>query len=116
MIDVRSAGDLLVRAGFALPVADSETLSVRYPDLFRLMTDLRGMAATNVLAGRVALRRDRLAAAAEAFAQRADPDGRTPERFDLVFLTGWAPSPDQPKPARRGSATASLAAVLGRKD
>ena len=116
MIDVRSAGDLLVRAGFALPVADSETLTVRYPDLFRLIADLRGMAATNVLAGRVALRRDRLAAAAEAFAERADPDGRTPERFDLVFLTGWAPSPDQPKPARRGSATASLAAVLGRKD
>jgi SAM-dependent methyltransferase len=116
MIDVRSAGDLLVRAGFALPVADSETLTVRYPDLFRLIADLRGMAATNVLAGRVALRRDRLAAAAEAFAGHADPDGRTPERFDLVFLTGWAPSPDQPKPARRGSATASLAAVLGRKD
>lgn len=116
MIDVRSAGDLLVRAGFALPVADSETLTVRYPDLFRLMADLRGMAATNVLAGRVALRRDRLAAAAAAFAGRADPDGRTPERFDIVFLTGWAPSPDQPQPARRGSATASLAAVLGRKD
>ncbi len=116
MIDVRSAGDLLVRAGFALPVADSETLTVRYPDLFRLIGDLRGMAATNVLAGRVPLRRDRLAAAAGAFADRADPDGRTPERFDLIFLTGWAPSPDQPKPARRGSATASLAAALGRKD
>lgn len=116
MIDVRSAGDLLVRAGFALPVADSETLTVRYPDLFRLIGDLRGMAATNVLAGRVPLRRDRLAAAAGAFAERADPDGRTPERFDLIFLTGWAPSPDQPKPARRGSATASLAAALGHKD
>lgn len=116
MIDVRSAGDLLVRAGFALPVADSETLSVRYPDLFRLIGDLRGMAATNVLRGRVPLARATLAAAAEAFGERADPDGRTAERFDLIFLTGWAPSPDQPKPARRGSATVSLAAALGRKD
>ena len=116
MIDVRSAGDLLVRAGFALPVADSETLSVRYPDLFRLIGDLRGMAATNVLRGRVPLGRETLAAATAAFAGRADPDGRTPERFDLIFLTGWAPSPDQPKPARRGSATTSLAAALGRKE
>lgn len=116
MIDVRSAGDLLVRAGFALPVADGETLSVRYPDLFRLIGDLRGMAATNVLRGRVPLARTALAAAAAAFAERADPDGRTAERFDLIFLTGWAPSPDQPKPARRGSATVSLAAALGRKD
>jgi SAM-dependent methyltransferase len=116
MIDVRSAGDLLVRAGFALPVADSETLNVRYPDLFRLIGDLRGMAATNVLKGRVPLVRGTLGAAAAAFAGRADPDGRTSERFDLIFLTGWAPSPDQPRPARRGSATASLAAALGRKD
>jgi len=116
MIDVRSAGDLLVRAGFALPVADGETLNVRYPDLFRLIGDLRGMAATNVLRSRVPLGRGALAAAAAAFAERADPDGRTPERFDLIFLTGWAPSPDQPKPARRGSATASLAAAIGRKD
>lgn len=116
MIDVRSAGDLLVRAGFALPVADSETLNVRYPDLFRLIGDLRGMAATNVLKGRVPLARTTLAAAAAAFADRADPDGRTAERFDLIFLTAWSPSPDQPKPARRGSATTSLAAALGRKD
>jgi len=115
-IDVRSAGDLLVRAGFALPVADSETLSVRYPDLFRLIGDLRGMAATNVLRGRVPLARATLAAAAAAFAERADPDGRTAERIDLIFLTGWAPSPDQPKPARRGSATVSLATALARKD
>jgi len=114
MIDVRSAGDLLVRAGFALPVADSETLSVRYADLFALISDLRGMAASNVLNGRVALTRRALADAAAAFAGRADPDGRITERFDLIFLTGWAPSPDQPKPARRGSATASLASALAR--
>ncbi|MBN8814645.1 MAG: methyltransferase domain-containing protein [Sphingomonas sp.] len=114
MIDVRSAGDLLVRAGFALPVADGETLSVRYPDLFRLIADLRGMAASNLLRDRVPLTRAVLGAATQAFADRADPDGRVAERFELIFLTGWAPSPDQPKPARRGSATASLASALGR--
>jgi SAM-dependent methyltransferase len=114
MIDVRSAGDLLVRAGFALPVADSETLNVRYADLFGLIGDLRGMAASNVLRERVPMTRGTVATAAQAFTNRADPDGRVAERFDLIFLTGWAPSPDQPKPARRGSATASLASALGR--
>ncbi|MBN8807634.1 MAG: methyltransferase domain-containing protein [Sphingomonas sp.] len=116
MIDVRAAGDLLVRAGFALPVADSETLTVRYPDLLRLIGDLRGMGANNVLTGRTALTRGALARAVEAFAAQADADGRVAERFDLIFLTGWAPAPGQPQPARRGSATASLSAALGQRE
>ncbi|WP_375396107.1 methyltransferase domain-containing protein [uncultured Sphingomonas sp.] len=112
MIDVRAAGDLLLRAGFALPVADSEPLTVRYGDLFGLFRDLRGMAAGNVLADRVPLTRAAIMAVAAAFADRADPDGRIAERFDLIFMTGWAPAPGQPQPARRGSATASLASAL----
>jgi SAM-dependent methyltransferase len=111
-IDVRSAGDLMVRAGFALPVADIETLTVRYRDLFGLLRDLRGMAATSLLADPPLLGRESLARAAAAFAARADPDGRTAERFDIIYLTGWSPSPSQPQPARRGSGTASLADAL----
>ncbi|PZQ59359.1 MAG: SAM-dependent methyltransferase [Sphingomonas taxi] len=111
-IEVRSAGDLLLRAGFALPVADVETLTVRYSGFARLLDDLRGMAGSNLLASRRPLRRAALAAAAADFAARAAADGRTAERFDIVFLTGWSPSPDQPKPARRGSAATSLAAAL----
>lgn len=111
-IDVRSAGDLLVRAGFALPVADIETLDIGYPDLFRLLGDLRGMAATNMLAERHPLSRAALAAAAAAFASAAGPDGRTRERIEIVFLTGWSPDASQPQPARRGSATTSLAQAL----
>ena len=111
-VDVRSAGDLLMRAGFALPVADVETLTVRYRDLFRLTGDLRGIAATNLLPGTPPLTREAIARAAMAFAARADADGRVTERFEIVMLTGWSPSPDQPKPAKRGSATASLAQAL----
>lgn len=111
-IDVRSAGDLLARAGFALPVADVETLAVRYAGLPNLLRDLRGMAATNLLPGPAPLTRDALVRASAAFADRAEPDGRTPERFEIVYLTGWAPDPSQPRPARRGSATASLAEAL----
>lgn len=111
-IDVRAGGDLLMRAGFALPVADAERLTVRYGDLFGLLRDLRGMASSNMMALRHALRRDTLARAAASFAARADPDGRTREYFDIVYLTGWAPAPSQPQPARRGSGTASLADAL----
>ena len=111
-IDVRSAGDLLMRAGLALPVADSETLNVRYGDLGGLLHDLRGMGASNAMVGRQPLRRDTLALAYQAFADLADPDGRVPERFEIIFMTGWAPAPSQPQPARRGSATSSLAAAL----
>jgi SAM-dependent methyltransferase len=114
LVDVPAAGDLLVRAGFALPVADGETLDVRYGSPFRLMADLRGMAAGNQLASQSPpwLSRARLAEITRLFAERADPDGRTRETFQLLFLTGWAPGPNQPQPARRGSAKASLADAL----
>jgi SAM-dependent methyltransferase len=115
-VDVRAAGDLLMRAGFALPVADVETLNVRYVDIWSLFRDLRGMAATNLMPGTPSLTRAVLARAAQSFTNRADSDGRTAERFDIVFLTGWAPSPTQPQPARRGSATASLTDALKRRD
>jgi NADH dehydrogenase [ubiquinone] 1 alpha subcomplex assembly factor 5 len=113
-IDVRAAGDLLVRAGFALPVADSETLTVRFSSLASLVGDLRAMGATNILTDRSRrpIGRAGLAAAAAAFADQADPDGKVAERFEIVHLSGWAPAPDQPRPARRGSATASLADAL----
>lgn len=114
MVDLRSAGDLLVRAGLTLPVADVETLTVRYAGLGRLLDDLRGMGEANLLRDRLPLSRAALARAAEAFAAAADPDGRTAERFDILFVTGWSPSPDQPRPARRGSGQASLADALRR--
>lgn len=91
-VDVRAAGDLLLRAGFALPVADTEGLSVRYAGLLPLIADLRGMAATSVLASRAPLTRATLAAASAAFADQADADGRVTEQFEAVSVTGWAPA------------------------
>src|SRR5688500_1480629 len=115
-IDVRAAGDLLGRAGFALPVADGESVTVRFGSLAQMVADLRAMGATNILAARSKrpLGRFALAAAAAEFAACADADGKTAERFEIVHISGWAPSADQPKPAKRGSATASLAEALKR--
>ena len=107
-IDVRAAGDLLTRAGFALPVADREVVEARYASLPRLLSDLRLTGATNILAQRARLpfSRTGLAAAMAEFGEG------TVERFELIFLSGWAPAPSQPAPARRGSGTASLADAL----
>lgn len=115
-IDVRSAGDLLARAGFTMPVADGAALTVRYPDIFRLIADLRTMAGTNLLVtrDRRPIGREALFAAAQAFAAQADADGRISETFEIVYLSGWAPDASQPRPARRGSGAQSLADVLGR--
>ena len=115
-IDVRAAGDLLMRAGFALPVVDNDSVRVRYSGLFPLIRDLRAMAATNILSrrSRRPISRSGLAAAAADFAANADSDGKTEERFEILHLSGWSPSTDQPRPARRGSATASLADALSR--
>jgi SAM-dependent methyltransferase len=115
-IDVRAAGDLLTRAGFALPVVDEETLTVRFSSLQRLVDDLRAMGGTNILAARARspLGRNALAAAMAEFESHAEPDGKTGERFSILHLSAWSPSPTQPQPAKRGSATASLAQALGK--
>jgi SAM-dependent methyltransferase len=114
-IELGDAAALLQRAGFALPVADSETITVSYPDLLALMCDLRGMGETNALAGRrrTFLRRATLARAALIYAERfADAERRIPATFEVLFLCGWAPHPSQPRPLPRGSATTRLADAL----
>ncbi len=112
-VDVRALGDLLQRAGYAMPVADQQPLDVRYGSLFTLLADLRGMGMTQCLASPTPpLRRDVLALAAAGFAAMAEADGRTRERFVMLHGSGWAPAPDQPRPARRGSGTVSLADAL----
>lgn len=113
--ELRDAAGLLQRAGFALPVADAETISVTYADPFRLMAELRGMGETNAVAERRKrlTRRATLLAAVEAYARAAQPDGRLPASFEVIWLTAWKPHATQPRPLRPGSATARLADALG---
>src|SRR5438105_11925476 len=114
-IELADAAALLQRAGFALPVADSETITVTYPDLLGLLRDLRGMGETNALAARrrSGLRRATLARAAAIYQERfGDGEGRISASFEILFLCGWAPHPSQPQPLPRGSARISLADAL----
>jgi hypothetical protein len=116
--DLRDIGGLLQRAGFALPVTDSDIFLVRYDSPFGLMRDLRRMGLANALNDRrrTPLRRATLLRAAEIYAERfADPDGRVRATFEIVWLSGWAPHESQQKPLRPGSAKMRLADALGAK-
>ena len=116
MVDIRAAGGLLQRAGFALPVVDVDRLELRYPDALALMRELRAMGETNALAlrSRGFARRDVLLGAAALYGRRhGDGQGRVAARFEVVYLAGWAPHRSQQRPLAPGSARASLAEALG---
>ncbi|OLP42962.1 methyltransferase domain-containing protein [Rhizobium oryziradicis] len=113
--DVRDMGSLLQRAGFALPVVDMEDYTVRYDSIFPLMRDLKAMGMANPLQARSRkpLNRAFFMRAAELYAERySDPDGRIRATFSIIYMSGWAPHENQPKPLKRGSARISLADAL----
>ena len=113
--DVRDLGTLVQRAGFALPVVDSDTVSVTYADPLSLMREIKAMGASNMLTDRrrAPVTRRLLVRAAEVYAERfALPNGRIPATFEILTITAWRPDPSQPKALKPGSATVSLADVL----
>ena len=112
-VDLRDAGALLQRAGFALPVADADRIVVDWGSPLSLMRDLSRMGEGNALAERPRHLTSpaTLLAAAERYPRR--DDGRVEAEFEVVYLTGWAPADNQQKPLRPGSAKASLADALG---
>lgn len=114
--DAWDGAALLQRAGFALPVADSDVLTVTYENAFRLMADLRGMGEQSALAEapRGIAARALFVEAARLYQERhANADGRIRATFRILYLTGWAPADTQQKPLRPGSAAARLADALG---
>lgn len=114
--DLRDAAGLLQRAGFALPVADSETIDVEYENALALMRDLGAMGESNLIVERRhgLSRRATLLRAAEIYGERfALASGRVAATFEVLFLHGWAPHESQPKPLRPGSASRRLAEALG---
>ena len=113
--DVRDVGALLQRAGFALPVTDVETYTVRYDSIFPLMRDLRAMGMANPLMdrSRKPLTRGFFLRAAELYAEKySDPDGRIRATFSIIYVSGWAPHESQQKPLKPGSAKVRLADAL----
>src|SRR3546814_19298920 len=106
-VDLRDAGALLQRAGFALPVVDGDRITVTYGNALELMTALRRMGEANAVLERVKgfTRRRLLLRAAEPYqADHAQPDGRIPATFPVVYLPGWAPHESQQQPLQLGRA------------
>lgn len=115
MIEIRDMGGLLQRAGFALPVADVEDYTVHYDDIFALIRDLRAMGATSFLTreGAQPINKNFWNAVNAHYKQHfSNPKGRIATRFDIIWVSGWAPAASQPKPLKRGSATHSLKDAL----
>lgn len=115
MGEIRDLGALLQRAGFALPVADSLSQDVTYSSFLALCHDLRAMGEGNALAARSRrpMRRALFERAARLYAENNPaPTDRVLARYELIFLTGWAPDQSQPQPLRPGSARTRLADAL----
>ena len=114
--DVRELGGLLQRAGFALPVADSDPVKVTYATPLDLMRELKAMGASNVLTERLRspMTRELLLHIADVYKERfSESDGRIRATFEILTMTGWSPHESQQKPLRPGSASARLAEALG---
>ena len=114
-IDVRTAGDLMARAGLTMPVADSDNLRLKYSSLGRLISDIRDVGGSNIMTGSLsAIGRDVYDSIHSLFEAQAGADGKFLESIAILYLCAWAPHPDQPKPARRGSGQVSLTTTLSR--
>ena len=119
MADVRDLGSLLQRAGFALPVVDSDTVTVMYADPMAVMKDLRAMGETNAVAEsrKGFTRPGTLVAAVARYSELfGGEDGKVPATFQIITLTGWAPDPSQQQPLKPGSAETRLADALGTEE
>ncbi|PIX65615.1 MAG: SAM-dependent methyltransferase [Sphingomonadales bacterium CG_4_10_14_3_um_filter_58_15] len=116
-IDVRTAGDLVARAGLTLPVADSDHMRLKYSSLQRLIADIRDVGGSNIMTGTLtSIPRHVYAEIERRFRAKAGLDGKFSESVTILYLCAWAPHPDQPKPARRGSGQVSLTTAFSGKD
>jgi len=118
-VDIRDLGSLLQRAGFALPVVDSDRITVTYRSVVHLMRDLRALGLTSVLTQGAGARLNRriLARLEEIYKERYPAAGnRIKATFEIIYLTGWAPHESQQMPLKPGSAKARLADALNTQE
>ncbi len=117
--DMPQMGALMQRAGFNLPVVDSEKITVTYDNVLKLMEDIRGMGEGNAL-----MERKKTFSNYNYFgrviqdyaAHYAEDDGRVKATFEIIFIIGWTPHDSQQKPLRPGSAQNRLADALETKE
>ena len=113
-IDVKDAGALLQRTGFALPVVDSEKIEIVFDSAFHLMRFLRGIGETNALVKqhKGLTGKDFMMRVAQIYSEKFSEDGGVLATFEILTMTGWKPAPNTPQPLKRGSAKANLGDFL----
>jgi len=93
-VDMHDLGDMLVAAGFAAPVMDTETITLTYAGTEALVADLRATGQTCALA-----RRERGLFApthwqrVRATLGQCMRDGRLPATIEVVYGHAWKPTP-----------------------
>jgi NADH dehydrogenase [ubiquinone] 1 alpha subcomplex assembly factor 5 len=117
-IDVRDAGNLALRAGFSLPVADTQIVQIEYANLRELFTDLKQMGESNAIKNRYkGLTTPRLFKnAEELYLTHSSSNNKITATFEIITITGWAPSENQQKPLKPGSALQTIAEALNTKE
>lgn len=116
MITMQQGAKLLQSTGFAMPVTDRDLVNINYTKLSSLFEDLRRMGETNALVGRSKrpVSKRFFTELHTIYARDHSTDTHKLQvSFDIVWLTGWAPHKDQPKPLKPGSAKTRLADALG---
>ncbi|WFD32673.1 hypothetical protein MSPP1_003722 [Malassezia sp. CBS 17886] len=113
MTDTGDVSSLLTRAGFTLQTVDKDEITVNYPSMFELMRDLQDMGESNAVINRKPfLGRDTVLAAAATYQTLHGTEDHVPATYSTIYMIGWKPSPSQPKPLERGTATHSLKDAL----
>ncbi|NNE57390.1 MAG: SAM-dependent methyltransferase [Hellea sp.] len=113
MIDFRQAAGLLQSSGFAQPVVDMDSFIVNYASLKTLVQDLRDIGETNSLAAHEPRfeGKDFIARLSDAYTDRSE-NGKFLAKFEIVWMTGWAPHQSQQQPLKPGSAKMKLSDAL----
>ncbi|KAL1721685.1 S-adenosyl-L-methionine-dependent methyltransferase [Schizophyllum commune] len=117
MTGTQDMSNLMGRAGFTMLTVDTDEVKVAYPSMWELLEDLQSMGESSAIVGRRPyIHRDTLAAASAIYkALHGNEDGSIPATFQIVYMIGWKPSPNQPKPAKRGSGEVNLKDVFETK-
>lgn len=110
-VEVRDAGGLLQRAGYALPVIDSEFITLTYRDFPTLLREIKLMGESNALSEQFKglTTANYWQQVQEAYTTKG---GLYHVTIELVFMTAWSPHESQQQPAKRGSGKVSLQQAL----
>lgn len=113
-VRLRDMGALMQSAGFTMLTMDTEEIVIRYPSMFELMWDLKGMGENNAVIQRpLRLNKNTMFSAATLYNKLYGSDDNSeikgiPATFQVLYMIGWKPDPSQPKPLPRGSGQISI--------